>query len=649
MKLSNLLVVLFIGISLGYWVRQPDRQNKEEAMAEKRPDETAKASQKTTQNTATEGKKAKAPANSEEALAITKAWLESLEEVSAFDRIGRLHQRLKTVAPSEFKPLIESLVGMRGTALTWQAQSLIAARWAEVDPQGLRQYIDTQPMNQQWGLISGLYSTWAEKDADEALTAASEINSWNMRQMALTSIASAVAEKDPIRAVAIINEHFKGSMQGGWGIQQVYQQWARRDPEAARQAALTMEDGTMKSSALAGAMGEWMAAEPMAALAWLDSLPADSVIHRTREELFRNLMGKNLDAAKEYIENQSSPLHRREALEAMHFWDIVWSQDGEGIRETMDWLGTVAKGKLHDQKIQELIGSLAHVDADSAIEYMQSMSPGEARIGVIGSIAGKLAEQNPSKALEFIGSLEYEDERERALQNMGWHFARNSVETTSALISESNDPMVQQRLTRNIAEEWSSYDTAAALAWVESLQDKEAQSNGLEAVLANWVQEDPAHAMAYVENSIDKAEQANVYRSLFNQWIYQDAETAVQWLEKMPEVSEEQQIRLYGDVTRNYFRQDPMEASKWVENLKAGPERDQSVETLVQNVSDSDPEAAFIWAQTLRDDNKRERSLQQTLQKWIQKDPEAAENAIRAAEITDAEKTQLLETLEKKQ
>ncbi len=635
-----------VGIALGYWVASTGGRS--EAGASPELPATNDAAPANMEASVSTGKVQSGDdsVQPEETTGISEAWLESLESKGSFERFGMLHERLKSVPPYGFKPLIESLAGMAGTSLTWQAQSLIAARWAEVDPQGLRQYMDTRPTNQQWVFIGALYSTWAEKDPDAALAATRDMTNWNMRQNALSSIAAAVAKKDPLRAVAIVQEHTTGSMHGDWVMRNVFEQWAKRDPDAARQAALAMKNGPAKSSALAGAMGEWMAAEPMAALTWLDSLPTDSVIHRAREELLSHLASKDLNVAKQYIESRATPLSRKEALENMHLANIIWSQDAESIHEAIDWLGTVAKGQLYHRKVQELVGALAQADPDSAIEFMQGMSPGEARMGVISSIAGKLSDQNPSQALEFISNLEYEDERERALQRMSWRFARNNVETASTLISESGDPLVQQQLVRGIAEEWSSYDTDAALAWVEKLEDEQARSNGLEAVLANWVQKNPAEAMAYVESSIDEAEQGNAYTNLFNQWIREDAETAIQYLEKMPEIPEEQQSRLFGNVTRNFFRQDPMAASKWVETLEAGPARDQSVEVLVKNVSNSDPEAGFIWAQTLGDDGKRKRSLKQSLQQLVQRDPEAAKKAVDAADLPEEEKKPLLEILE---
>lgn len=646
MKSPYLLLSLLIGLGLGYWFASSGEHGEAGASAELAATDDAAPANKEASVSTEKVQSGDDSVQPEETAGISEAWLESLESKGSFERYGILHERLKTVAPSEFQSLLKSLAGMQGSALAWQAQGLITARWAETDPTGLRRYIDTQPINQQWGMIRVLYSTWAEKDVDSALAASREIGNRNLQLMALSSIGSSIAQKDPARAISIVQENSRGSINNNWAMRQVYQEWAKRDPQAARQAALNMEEGTPKSQALIGALGESMASEPKSVLAWLDSLPADSVVQRTRRELFNNLVTQDFEAAKEYIESRATLLSQKKVIEDMHFWNIAWAQDAEKIGETIDWLGTVAKGQLYNQKFNEIISSLADSDSNAAIEYIRQMPPGAAKTDSIGSIAQKLAEQNPAKALEFVNSLEYENERERALNNLSWGFAQNGIQTTSALVSASEDPAIQRTLARGIAQEWSTYNPSAALEWVESLKDNEAKTNGLEAILGNLAQEDPAQAMDYIENSIEDAETENAYRSLFSDWSRLDPEAAVEWLDKIPE---EQAPELYLEVTQNYLYEDPLAASKWIGTLEESPERDQSVKALIDNITDEDPEAGYIWALTLGDDEQRSESLEATVKRWVDKDPKEAKKAIQGSDISEEQKISLLDIIEGKQ
>ena len=579
---------------------------------------------------------------------ITPEWLETINDLDAFDQIGALHARLRHVNPAEFPKLMDELGLLTGTAVNWQVRSMIATRWAQVDPQGMLAYSETQNGPMSYSLYNTVFAAWTKQDPQAAYSAALQLDTQRAQQAAIQAVINTVSEEDPQRAIQMAQEFYGGDVsgRGRWLFQSIYRNWAQRDGEAARQSALALEEGAAKSSALAGAMSEWMANDPVEALAWLDSLPMDSAVYGSRKEVFRNFLNRDFEVAREYIDSVEDPLDRREIMENLQFHNIAWQKSYEEIEEIFDWIGTVATGQVYDSRVSSIISAMAESDPDRAVDFVLNMRPGNARMNGLNSIGSKLVEIDPKLAFDFVDSLPFEDEKRRALGSMGWRLSQQGVESTSSLIAAHTDPIVQRQLASRISGEWSNYDIEAARIWSESLTDEQARKSALRAVMGNWMEKDPLATLSYIENSLETNDQTAVLRDAYSKWSRNDPEAAVEWLDRLPESLEDRKGDVYRSVAVNYIRHDPLAASEWIATLDDSPERDESVETLVNNIARSDPEAGFIWAATVGDADKRKNTLRRSVQEWVKTDPDAAYEAIVDAEIEAAEKEPLLEMVD---
>lgn len=377
--------------------------------------------------------------------AVTLEWLEALGDLDAFDQIGVLHARLKDIDPSDFAAVMDEMGLEMGNALSWQVRSMIAARWAQVDPQGMLAYTKDQKKVLSWSLNSVIFGAWAKQDVPAAYAAAMQLDNRRSRDAALQAIINTVAMDQPQRAINMAREYYGSDLggRGRWVMQSIYRNWAQQDGAAARQSALAMEEGSSKSSALSGAMSEWMANDPVAALAWLDSLPMDSAVYGSRKEVFRNFLNRDFKVAKDYIESVKDPLDRREILESLQFHHLAWQKSYEEIEEVFDWLGTVATGQVYDNRVSSIIGAMAENDPNRAVDFVLNMRPGNARMNGLSSIGSKLVEIDPKLAFEFVDSLPYEDEKRRALGSMGWRLSQQGGESASALVAANVDPIVR--------------------------------------------------------------------------------------------------------------------------------------------------------------------------------------------------------------
>ena len=573
-------------------------------------------------------------------------WLSALAEADEFDQLGLIYSRLRHAQSGDFELILEQLDGDGASSMSWAVRRLINMRWAEVDPYGMLAYINEQPERSRWGLQSSLFAPWSKVDFNAAMQAARELPNRNMRRHAVNSIVTELAETQPMQAIQVASEVLGESNHSQWVYQNIFQRWSSRDPEAARAYALSLDEGILKTAALQGALSEWAGRDPMAALHWLDSLPADSSTNSSRKQVFRKLLNSDFETAREFIASQTDPLARREILESLYIQNLSWNKSYEEIQAVVDWIGEVTTGQLYDRKIQDAVRALADLDMTQAKDFALNMRPGNGRLSALGAIASKLAEVDPKAALDFALSLEFEDERERALSNMGWQMSRNSLKQSSELIAQSKDPLVQNRLATQIAREWADFDHAGALAWSERLTEENARKNAVQEVFKRWIQSDPESAMRYAENDVPSEERGSLYQRGFYEWARQDPGMAVDWLGQLPEdIEENHRDRIYDQVASAYVKHDPLAASEWIAGMDEGPARDSSVQSLVNQISRTDPEAAFLWAETVGDADARKNSLNRSIREWIKYDKDAAYEAVVDSKMSAEEKKPLLDMI----
>lgn len=580
---------------------------------------------------------------------LSEAWFESLQSQEQLDQLAALIPKIKSASPVDFAALMNAITNYGGN-MERMTRDLLATRWAKTDPQGMIRYIGTLPRDQRSALSRTFYNVWAHDAPEAAFASASSIEDRRERSRAMQSVVDTIAETQPRRAVEMAQSmEAESGQNASWMLRNIFRTWANNDPEAARHAALALPEGQSKVRALSGALGEWMADDPVGALNWLDSLPADGTVYNSRKEVFRQFLSSNFDTAKAFIAQRSDPLERREVLSSMYFGNFAWRMEFEEIEGVYEWLGEVSSGETYDRKVSDLIQSMVNADPGRAIDFAMNLPPGNARMNALAQLGSKLAQQDPAMAIALAENMVYDDEKDRVLRHMAWQISRYGAEQAAELVAASPDAAVQKGLAQQITGEWSKYDRAGALAWAESLEDDQVRNDALRPVFGNWIQADPQGALDYLQNSVEEGKQQNYLSNAFSQWTRQAPEDAVSWLARLPESFSDARPNIYGQVASAYVRHDPMAASEWIASLDDGPERDRSVETLVNSISRNDPEAGFLWAATVKDKGRRSNTLNRSVREWVKTDPEAAYEAVRKANIEAEEKEPLFQMIEQEQ
>ncbi len=578
--------------------------------------------------------------------AISTNWLESLEALGPYEQFGAMHERLRKVSVSELKGLVESFGPPYRSALSWQMRAMIAARWAELDPQGLRAYAETQPRNDRWHLLQALYSEWARRDLSTALAAAEGLPR-NEKNAALSSIVGALASSSPEAALGVLTQQLKFDRDQQWMYRQTFQAWARRDRDAAMAAASSLEDRRARSAAMLGVVSQLAIEDPQAALGWLDGQSQDADVKQSRNQILNQILSEDPDAVLRYVDSQSDSVAVRGILEGINFQQLGHSGDFERIESTLLWLDEVATGQTHTQKTAELVRAMVQADPERARSFVETMPAGAARMQSISALAQSLGEQDIELALGFYQSLTYEDEREQARSSLSWQLVQNDFERAKEIVLTGSDPALAEQLAGQVAQQLSDDDIGTALEWVGRIRDDAARASSLSQVVQQWAVADPVAAFGYLDALEGSEDTVSLYQSAMNSYLRDNPVAAVEQLDRLAAqgVLGDRADGIYRQAASEYIRHDPLAASQWIATLEPGSNRDAAVNSLVREVSRYDAEAGFEWAATMDNERNRRRALEQSVREWVKSDVTAAKRAIESARLEASEKERLFKLI----
>ena len=410
-------------------------------------------------------------------------------------------------------------------------------------------------------LIRRIFENWARSDwktAQAALTGLDEGTLYEAREI----MALVMNDTDPAAAWKFVIGTGKLPPAGHMGViyQTVIRQWAQNDPQAALQAALTMQNNDEQNPGY----GQRNYCIRAALEGWADS---DS------------------NAAFQYVINSSDPdilvdginaLSKRPGSDYAQFFDALIGrgpEDGTKFRNALSslvytWLdkspreAAAAIAQLPPEDNQLSYERVAQMwmqkggDKNEPIQWLASLPPGKARSEAFGRVFSDWARNDPAAAAAAAAQLPEAD--------------RNSINST-------------------IASSWGSSgkDISAAIQWASSQPDS---ANAIQNVVQSM--RDPKQAIALV-NSLGLADNVDVMRNVVGNWAAQDLTAASAWVRQLPEGK----IRdtALSSVANRYVGDAPETAVAWAMAINDPASRTSSLENIVRQWKRYDTKAAEAW------------------------------------------------------
>ncbi len=512
---------------------------------------------------------------------------------------------------------------------------IVMAAYAEKDPQGAWAFATALPAGpMRMSALAAAASSITVKDPDRALSLIEAIPEQNLKRQ-LRSVAFAnLAGKDPKRALELALARDSDDNEDSFSLSSIFYQWARRDPEAAKAAALRIEgrQGDQARNSLVSALAQ---SDPKAAWEFAKSLPAN------RE----GYMDPRIQAVSAWA--QSDP---RAALTA-----ALEISEAEG----------------RNRAVSTAVSSWARSNPSEALTYAKTLSDASLQSDVLRALASN-SESDPKALLDAV--VEYMpagDNYRDAVRNIFSNWARRDPAAAAAAVASLPAGRVQSESISSIAAQWvASGKREEALQWVRQLPEGQGRESALENIFSKWASDNPQQAIAaanalpadlrgkvidsiasgwsrndpqgvlrWAGSLTDAAQRRDVLGRALTQWADSSPESAAGYLDRL---SAEDKAEILPRVVDRWASKNTEAAAEWLARQPAGPAKDSAIERIGQKIAAEDHETALSWAVTISDAKRRDRQVESLARDWVRQDAAAAKAWINRSSLPPETKARLL-------
>lgn len=482
-------------------------------------------------------------------------------------------------------------------------RSALIGEWAASNPQAALAYLGEKDQ----GMVMQLIREWVRIDANAAVTAllaGGEKQHGNLR-----SVLADVAKFAPERLAEVISALPKSQSRWDTTAQDAFNQFALKDPEAARRAAESVT-GPLRGQALAGVASAWAEKEGEAALKWGQAMPSGE----ERDAVLKSVL---VGWAK------TDPLAALDRIDLVPPGEEGYYASDVGARvlreagkkdwdETMRWLrdhpGKLGRSSLDG--LQDALSRRLAVDPGGAMRSVSTAGvPGMENVLSNSLLNDGYAQKDaiwqwldrqPSN--EFAASA-----RSWVINATAWHEPMAAMALLEQLAGTEGSRTILERGARSMInggaamEQFDEFLEAASPKLRPYLLE-----TGFSCGMDEFGSDPEKWVKRLDELPEDKRTEAR--RLLGMGWAMSDPASAMKWATSLPEGP--QRDAAFFPVISGWAQKNSYDASQWIEKQPVGRTRDLATSSLVGALVQSQPETAWNWAITIEGEQERLNALQ---------------------------------------
>ncbi len=474
-------------------------------------------------------------------------------------------------APATVAGLLKSVEG-REDAETLDA---VLSSWVASDPARAKAWVAgiENPLLREAALRS-LVTTLAEHDPAAAFdTALARVPDHGARY-AVGIAARAMVLRDPSAAAAILQRIPAGEAKEAAAVE-IVTALSASDPRLAAEFALTLPAGKSRQRALHAAIGA-LASAPDAAFGWIEAaIPASSERTQATESALRLIAEHSPAEAARHLDRLPP-----DSRAAMAEWLVrSWAENDSA--SATDWINQLPAGPERDAAFGSLLGVRFQRDPVGALRDFQhefaALSPAQLeKVVTQGSIF--VSEFGPSSGtissaqlVALLPLLPSDETRKQLLDSVFRHFSLASPETAAALITTLPAAQLPDHAFYNAADQWADASPTAAAAWAAALPDPTARHTACNAVINSWGQTDPDAAARWACGLPDEQLRLNAAERTAGIWASDDPVAAAQWVARLDDTKFRSAAT--EAVARIWLDNDFETAAAWLATTELPPER----------------------------------------------------------------------------
>ncbi len=393
-------------------------------------------------------------------------------------------------------------------------------------------------------------------------------------------------------------------------------------------------------AALDGLLQSWSRSDPKGLLDWA-SLHSDddSGLLDQAITMFARTSG-DAALAEQYVGKISDASERNRVITSLA--QTMSYSDPAG---TLAWLNQVATGTTYDSLAKNIFSVLSSRDPATAASMIDSITDPNTRNGIINTLASSWGQKDPEAAMAWAQSLQGGDAT-RATSNILSGWAKSDPTAALAYIQGAADPSAYNSILPDIAQAMAAKDPQSALAYVQSLPDGPLKDKALNSAIVGMAQSNVGDALSFAASLPAGLQQNQAVNGVVNYMARRNPAQAANLIDQIP--PGDAQTEAASTIAAEWVNDNAPALASWIATLPEGDVRDAAI---VQE--DSSREAAkhaetiFKAANTITNPDLRASQVQIVLTNWAVKSPDDAIKAVANANIPDAQKAAIVQSLNK--
>lgn len=263
------------------------------------------------------------------------------------------------------------------------------------------------------------------------------------------------------------------------------------------------------------------------------------------------------------------------------------SVDAKGALAALDEQGN-GGGRENMFAKPVVLAGLASKDPAAALKWLSEQKedmPGKEFY--TQSIINGMSKSDPEGAVALAAKQERAEDRSRAAETIAQEKIKGGIESAAAWASTLTDPDMKKGAMQTIANQMARTDVNKAAEYVKQFANDPSASSAIEDVAGRMARSNPQDALKFAE-SLAGSNQPVAYRESIQAWTRTDSEAA----------------------------------SKYVNLMPAGANRDASASAIAQSISREDPASAIAWTGSIADPKVREETLIDVARDYRRTDPD---------------------------
>lgn len=424
---------------------------------------------------------------------------------------------------------------IKAAAGEWVVVSLLAQRWAELDPQHmfatlLADALTNQPsLDREGSLMLSLFAHWAKADPDAAVAALKEPTGLSAGQTIRRHVSNWIMQSDPARGVKLMID---------WKVADNFVpdisalgKWVDENPRAAAEVATAGDLGSASWGILRRIGAAWAASDPAAALAFAAEKRGTARL-RLAEAVISEWARRDLKAAVAHLAAEPDA-----AIRGKLGLPIVESWAAQDPQAALLWANENLKGAARNSAAASVVKTMAAKDIGAAAEFIAGLDEGSARDQSVNQLLrtwlSKDKKEDATAALTWMAALPDADARRQAMEQSSWRLFYAAADETIAFLNSPQGAIAPQQLFDRAAQHLAQKNPGSAMQWAAALPP-ERRSAAQESVLNEWMSTRPDAAMEWVRG-LPKGGQrdASITAATMN-LAWQSVDTTRRWLQSLP-------------------------------------------------------------------------------------------------------------------